>query len=109
MQLLPQLTMQQTLISLVLVLESLVIGGKQFYWMATGTTVCTLLAATRLHRSTSVVTIWSQGFFTLFVARLISGMIGTMRVIQATARATAKNKEKKQKQTVSDKMKWLWQ
>jgi hypothetical protein len=75
-EMIPLFILPQVLVSLVLVLESMVVGGKQFQWMAVGTGLCTLLAATRMGTATNVESIWSQGFITLFQARLVSALLG---------------------------------
>jgi MATE family multidrug resistance protein len=75
-KMIPLFILPQVLVSLVLVLESMVVGGKQFQWMAVGTGLCTLLAATRMGTATNVESIWSQGFITLFQARLVSALLG---------------------------------
>jgi MATE family multidrug resistance protein len=81
--LMPHLAWQQLLVSLTLVTESLAIGGNQFKILAVGTTISTFLAVWQLRHATTIVTIWSKGIVTLFVGRLITALIGTVRVINA--------------------------
>jgi putative MATE family efflux protein len=80
--LMPHLAWQQLLVSLTLVTESLAIGGNQFQLLAFGTTVSTILAMSQLQQATTVVEIWSRGIVTLFVGRLITALIGTVRVMR---------------------------
>jgi MATE family multidrug resistance protein len=80
--LMPQLAWQQLLVSLTLVTESLAIGGNQFQLLAFGTTISTVLAMGQLQQATTVVDIWSKGIVTLFAGRLITALIGTLRVIR---------------------------
>lgn len=79
--LMPQLAWQQLLVSLTLVTESLAIGGNQFQLLAFGTTISTGFAMWELQHATDVVSIWSKGIVTLFVGRLITAVIGTLRVL----------------------------
>jgi putative MATE family efflux protein len=80
MQCLPHLAMQQTLVSLTLVLEGLAIGGNQFRYMAVGTTAATVAGVMQLMRATSVVGIWATAVNTFFGCRLLNAMIGVTRV-----------------------------
>jgi Na+-driven multidrug efflux pump len=79
--LMPQLAGQQLLVSMTLVTESLAIGGNQFKLLATGTTISTVLSMWQLKKATTVANIWSRGIVTLFVGRLITSLIGTLRVL----------------------------
>jgi putative MATE family efflux protein len=90
--LMPQLAWQQLLVSLTLVSESLAIGGNQFKLLAVGTTISTVLAIWQLRYATNVVTIWSKGIVTLFMGRLITALIGTLRVLHVQ-RKLAKQSE----------------
>ncbi|KAG7362188.1 MATE efflux family protein [Nitzschia inconspicua] len=80
--LMPHLAWQQLLVSLTLVTEALAIGGNQFQLLAFGTTVSTILAMFQLQQATTVVDIWSRGIVTLFVGRLVTALIGTIRVMR---------------------------
>jgi len=84
--LMPQLAWQQILVSLTLVAESLAIGGNQFQLLAFGTTISTIAAMWQLRMATDVVSIWSKGIVTLFVGRLITALIGTLRVLHEQSR-----------------------
>jgi MATE family multidrug resistance protein len=86
--LMPQLAWQQLLVSLTLVFESLAIGGNQFQLLAFGTTLSTVAAMWQLHHATDVVAIWSKGIVTLFVGRLLTAMIGTLKVLHESKRAS---------------------
>jgi len=77
---LPHLAFQQTLVSLVLILEGLAIGGNQFRFMATGTMVATVAGVYQLALATSVVGIWSTAVNTFIGCRLINAIIGVARV-----------------------------
>ena len=79
-QCLPYLAIQQTLVSLCLVLEGLAIGGNQFRFMASGTAVATAAGLWQLFRATSVLDIWATAVTTFFGMRLINGIIGVARV-----------------------------
>lgn len=79
--LMPQLAWQQLLVSLTLVAESLAVGGNQFRLLAFGTTVSTILCMWQLKQASSVVAIWSRGIVTLFIGRLITALIGIVRVL----------------------------
>ena len=77
---LPHLAIQQTLVSLCLVLEGLAIGGNQFRILAWGTAVATTAGLFQLRTATSVLDIWTLAVNTFFGARLINGLIGVGRV-----------------------------
>ena len=79
-QIMPHIAMQQTLISLCLVLEGLAIGGNQFRFMAGGTIVATIVGMLQLAQAGSAVAIWSNAVTAFFSARLVFGLIGTLRV-----------------------------
>jgi Na+-driven multidrug efflux pump len=81
--LMPQLAWQQLLVSMTLVTESLAIGGNQFKLLAAGTTVSTVLSMWQLKEATDITTIWSRGLVTLFMGRLITALIGIVRVLRA--------------------------
>jgi MATE family multidrug resistance protein len=80
MQCLPHLAMQQTLVSITLVLEGLAIGGNQFRYMAVGTTAATVAGLLQLVRATSVVDIWATAVNTFFGFRFLNSIIGVTRV-----------------------------
>jgi Na+-driven multidrug efflux pump len=80
LQIMPYMAMQQTLVSLCLVLEGLAIGGNQFRFMASGTVVATCFAMRQLARATSAVEIWSNAVTVFFSIRLLNAIIGVMRV-----------------------------
>ena len=79
-QCLPHLAIQQTIVSLCLVLEGLAIGGNQFRFMASGTAVATAAGLFQMFRATSVLDIWATAVNTFFGIRLINGIIGVARV-----------------------------
>jgi putative MATE family efflux protein len=79
-QCLPHLAIQQTIVSLCLVLEGLAIGGNQFRSMASGTAVATAAGLWQMSRATSVLDIWATAVNTFFGIRLINGIIGVSRV-----------------------------
>lgn len=88
--LMPQLAWQQILVSLTLVSEALAIGGNQFQLLAFGTTVSTVLAMWQLQQAPNVVAIWSKGIVTLFVGRLITALVGVVRVLQTQQEEAAR-------------------
>ncbi len=77
---LPHLAVQQTVVSLVLILEGLSIGGNQFRFMAAGTAASTVVGVYQLTRATDVVGIWSLAVNTFFGFRLVNAIIGVARV-----------------------------
>ena len=79
-QIMPHIAIQQVLISLCLVLEGLAIGGNQFRFMAGGTIAATLVGMLQLSRAGSAVAIWSNAVTAFFSARLVFGLVGTLRV-----------------------------
>lgn len=79
-QCLPHLALQQTLVSVTLILEGLAIGGKQFRYMAAGTALSTVAGVYQLMRATSVVGIWASAVNTFFGFRLVNAIIGVARV-----------------------------
>jgi MATE family multidrug resistance protein len=79
-QCLPHLAIQQTIVSLCLVLEGLAIGGNQFRFMASGTAVATAAGLFQIFRATSVLDIWATAVNTFFGIRLVNGIIGVARV-----------------------------
>lgn len=85
--LMPHLAWQQLLVSMTLVTESLAIGGNQFKLLATGTTISTILSMWQLSKATTVVNIWSRGIVTLFAGRLVTSLIGTLRVLQIQSKS----------------------
>lgn len=80
LQCLPHLAFQQLLVSLVLILEGLAIGGNQFRYMATGTAASMLVGVYQLSQATTVVDIWSSAVNTFFGCRLVNALIGVARV-----------------------------
>ncbi len=80
LQCLPHLAFQQILVSVVLILKGLAIGGNQFRYMATGTAVSTVVGVYQLTRATNVVDIWSLAVTTFFGCRLVNSLIGVARV-----------------------------
>ena len=79
-QCLPYLAIQQTMVSITLILEGLAVGGNQFRYMATGTTAATFFGIKSLLKATSVVDIWSTAVNTFFGLRLLNAIIGVARV-----------------------------
>eukprot|EP00339_Tiarina_fusa_P001659 CAMPEP_0117035076 /NCGR_PEP_ID=MMETSP0472-20121206/24933_1 /TAXON_ID=693140 ORGANISM="Tiarina fusus, Strain LIS" /NCGR_SAMPLE_ID=MMETSP0472 /ASSEMBLY_ACC=CAM_ASM_000603 /LENGTH=549 /DNA_ID=CAMNT_0004744437 /DNA_START=150 /DNA_END=1799 /DNA_ORIENTATION=- len=77
---LPHLAVQQTVVSLTLILEGLAIGGNQFRYMAAGTAVSTAVGVAALCRATSVVGIWGSAVNIFFALRLVNAIIGVARV-----------------------------
>jgi putative MATE family efflux protein len=77
---LPHLAIQQTMVSLTLILEGLAIGGKQFRFMAAGTAASTAVGVWQLCRATSVVDIWGSAVNIFFGLRLVNAIIGVARV-----------------------------
>jgi Na+-driven multidrug efflux pump len=80
MALIPHLAWQQVLISLVLVLESLVVGANQFGLLAFGTTISTIVAVKNIHDATDIVSIWSRGIVSLFLGRLLTSIVGILNI-----------------------------
>lgn len=80
--LMPQLALQQLLVSLTLVAESLAIGGNQFKLLAAGTTISTVFSILQMKQATDIVTIWSRGIVTLFLGRLITALIGILKFLR---------------------------
>lgn len=78
--LIPHLAVQQILISLTLVVESLAAGGQQFSLLAWGTLVSTLISVKQIQSATSVEQIWFRGINMLFAGRLITALLGVARV-----------------------------
>jgi hypothetical protein len=72
---------QQLLVSLTLVLESLAVGGKQFRLLAVGTALSTIFSVVQIQKATTVVGVWSRGIVGLFAGRLVTAVIGTVRVL----------------------------
>lgn len=79
-QCLPHLAVQQTIVSLCLVLEGLAIGGSQFRFMASGTAAATVAGLWQMTKATSVIDIWAYAVNTFFGVRLVNGLIGVARV-----------------------------
>ncbi|KAL3943238.1 MAG: hypothetical protein SGBAC_002683 [Bacillariaceae sp.] len=79
-QCLPYLALQQTMVSITLILEGLAVGGNQFRYMAAGTAAATVFGIKSLLRATSVVDIWSNAVNTFFGLRLLNAVIGVARV-----------------------------
>ena len=86
-RLLPHVAGQQLLVSLTLILESLAVGGKQFRLLAIGTTLSTVLSISQIRSASTVVGVWSRGIVGLFVGRMVTAAIGTLRVVQLSGRA----------------------
>ena len=81
LQCVPHLAIQQTVVSVVLILEGLAIGaGNQFRYMAIGTALSTTGGVYQLMRATDVVGIWSLAVNTFFGFRLVNAIIGVSRV-----------------------------
>jgi len=79
-QCLPHLAIQQALVSIVLVLEGLAIGGNQFRFTAGGTAFATAVGVWQLLQATSVVDIWATAVNSFFGIRFITAIIGVVRV-----------------------------
>ena len=73
------LSLQQVLVSLTLVMESLAIGASQFNILALGSVLSSVAAVYQLSQQTSVQTIWSKGIVTLFAVRLIMAVVAVVR------------------------------
>lgn len=84
-QLLPHVAGQQLLVSLTLILESLAVGGKQFRTLAVGTALSTIVSASQIRSSKTVVGVWSRGIVGLFAGRLLTAMIGTWKVLRKSS------------------------
>lgn len=78
--LIPHLAVQQLLISMTLVVESLVAGGQQFSLLAWGTLLSTLIAVQSIQSATNVEQIWYRGINLLFAGRLVSSLLGLARI-----------------------------
>jgi Na+-driven multidrug efflux pump len=79
-QCIPHLAFQQTIVSICLVLEGLAIGGSQFRFTAVGTALSTLVGLWQMSQARSVVDIWARAVNTFFAMRLISAVLGIVRV-----------------------------
>jgi putative MATE family efflux protein len=79
-QCLPHLALQQTIVSICLVLEGLAIGGNQFKFTAAGTAMSTAVGLWQMFKATSVVDIWASAVNTFFGMRLIFAVLGVVRV-----------------------------
>ncbi len=86
-QLLPHVAGQQLLVSLTLILESLAVGGKQFRTLAVGTALSTIVSASQIRSSTTVVGVWSRGIVGLFAGRLVTAVIGTWKVLRKSSQS----------------------
>jgi putative MATE family efflux protein len=78
--LVPHLAVQQLLISMTLVVESLVAGGQQFSLLAWGTLFSTIVAVQTMQSATNVEQIWYRGINLLFAGRLLSSLLGLARI-----------------------------
>ena len=78
--LIPHLAVQQLLISMTLVVESLVAGGQQFSLLAWGTLFSTIVAVQTMQSATNVEQIWYRGINLLFAGRLLSSLLGLARI-----------------------------
>ena len=78
-KLMPHLAVQQILVSLTLVMESLAVGGNQFRILAGGTMLTTVAAVWQISRQTSIHGIWSVGIVTLFAGRFLTACLATWR------------------------------
>ena len=78
-KLMPHLALQQILVSLTLVIESLAVGGNQFRILAAGTMWTTVVAVWQISQQNSVHGIWGVGIVTLFSGRLLTACYGTWR------------------------------
>jgi putative MATE family efflux protein len=83
------LALQQVLVSLTLVLESLAIGASQFRILGVGSVLSTIASVLVISKQTSVQGIWAFGVTTLFVVRLLMAGIALVR-----AGAKMRSKEK---------------
>ena len=80
LQCLPHLAIQQTVVSLTLILEGLAIGAKLFKNMALGTAVSTMAGIWQLTKATSVVGIWASAVHTFFGCRLVYASVIVARI-----------------------------
>ncbi|KAG7350489.1 MATE efflux family protein [Nitzschia inconspicua] len=93
-QCLPHLAVQQTIVSICLVLEGLAIGGNQFKFTAGGTAVSTAVGLWQMFQATSVVDIWARAVNTFFAMRLLFAVIGVVRVHQMGLKSYEQEKTK---------------
>jgi MATE family multidrug resistance protein len=80
LQCLPHLALQQTIVSLCLVLEGLAIGGNQFRFTAAGTALSTAVGLWKMTQASSVVDIWASAVNAFFGMRLLTAVIGVARL-----------------------------
>ncbi|KAL3921848.1 MAG: hypothetical protein SGILL_002531 [Bacillariaceae sp.] len=80
LQCLPHLALQQTIVSMCLVLEGLAIGGNQFKFTAAGTALSTAVGLWKMTQASSVVDIWASAVNTFFGMRLVTAALAVLRV-----------------------------
>ncbi|KAL7581609.1 hypothetical protein ACA910_022164 [Epithemia clementina (nom. ined.)] len=85
-RLMPHLAVQQILVSLTLVLESLAVGGNQFRILAFGTILTTVVAAWQISLQNSIHGIWGVGIVTLFAGRFVTACFATWRAFHCIDR-----------------------
>lgn len=99
-QVMPVLALQQVLVSLTLVMESLAAGANQFTLLAVGTTASALAALWQLNRQTSVEGIWMWGIGTLFVGRCATAVVALGRAFWRLRWLRKQKKNDQNKETV---------
>jgi putative MATE family efflux protein len=91
------LALQQLLVSLTLVVESLAVGSNQFRALAGGTALSTVVCVWTISHQATVAGIWSQGITILLAGRLVTAAVACLR-----ARFLLVKKYKKLKQKEAD-------
>ena len=95
-QLMRPLAVQQLLVSLTLVAESLAVGVNQFRILGFGTALSTMVAVWKISHQTSVSGIWSQGIVALFAGRLLTAVFACWSgILKVSKKHDKKKREEK--------------
>lgn len=92
------LALQQVLVSLTLMTESLAIGATQFSTLAVGTAIATMASMWQLSRQTTVEGIWNVGIVTLFAGRLVTAVIAVVRAQLKLRRQTQQQQQQEEEE-----------
>ena len=101
-QCLPHIAIQQTIVSIVLVLEGLAVGGNQFRFTAGGTAFATAIGVWQLLKATSVFDIWATAVNTFFGIRILSAVTGVVRVHMGLRKKAAAEAAESSNVVISD-------
>lgn len=74
----PALALTQFLVSCTLVAEGLAVAANQFWVLACGTAISSVLTVSQISQQTTLVGIWGRGILSLFAGRLATALLACL-------------------------------